>query len=68
MLSWLIVLVIKGGLRLGELGMRIALLMLRGIEPVVGAYGPLDGLVLNQLMVVAYTALTYRLGLTQWPL
>ena len=45
-----------------------ALLMLMGIQPVVGAYGPLDGLVLNQLMVMTFTALARRLGPTQWPL
>ena len=42
-----------------------ALLMLRGIEPVIGAYGLLDGLVLNQAMTMAYTALAHRLALMQ---
>ena len=43
----------------------VTLLILRDIEPVIGAYGPLDGLVLNQAMTMAYTALAHRLGLTQ---
>ena len=40
-------------------------LVLIGVRAVIGAYGPVDGLVLGHLMITTFTALAYRLGLMQ---